>query len=366
MIPGLVRGAHDGPPRKRSGKGWFVRDAMVVVVMALVVFVAFTQMAWFTIQRDVGDRVLVDIPEGATLREIGSILGESNVIRSPRKFVLTVRLLRLTERLQAGTYEFGPSVSELDVLMALRYGEIAGRRVTVPEGYRASQIAVLLESILDIDAAVFMELVHDPDLMISLGVTAPSLEGYLHPDTYHMKLDTSAREAIVAMVGETTRFLDLRKAARAESMGMSLHEVLTLASIIESEALFARERSRISAVYHNRLTHDWRLEADPTVRYALGNYRRKLYFKDLDVDSPFNTYRYAGLPPGPICSPGDACILAALYPLEGSGDFFFVANVDGTHTFSRTFAEHVKAKERIRAEREGDAGGFSLDTGDDG
>jgi UPF0755 protein len=365
MAP-IARGGHDGPPRGPRGRAWFIRDVAIVAVMAVVVFLAFTQMSWFTVRRDIGERVLVEVPAGATLREISSILGESGIIRSPRKFVLTVRLLRLTERLQAGTYEFGPSVSELEVLMALRYGEVAGRRVTIPEGYRASQIAVLLESIVEADAAEFMELVHDPDLMRALDVTAPSLEGYLHPDTYHMKLDTSAREAILAMVGETMRFLEGEKLARAESMGLSLHEVLTLASIIESEALFDRERSRISAVYHNRLEQGWRLEADPTVRYALGKFRRKLYFKDLEVDSPYNTYRFTGLPPGPICCPGTASIEAALYPLEGSEDFFFVANLDGTHTFTRTFAEHVKAKERIKAERERRSGGFSLDTSDSG
>ena len=130
--------------------------------------------------------------------------------------------------------------------------------------------------------------------------------------------------------------------------------------------MFDRERRRISAVFHNRLRHGWRLEADPTVRYALGNYRRKLYYKDLDVDSPYNTYRYAGLPPGPVCSPGKASIRAALNPLPESEEFFFVANGDGTHTFSKTFSEHVKAKVRVRAPREPEDEGFSLDTDGNG
>jgi len=250
--------------------------------------------------------------------------------------------------------------------MALRYGDVAGRRVTIPEGYRASQVAALLEGVLDIDSGEFMELVHDPDVMNALGVTAPSLEGYLHPDTYNFRLDASSLEAINIMVGETMRFMDPALVARADSMDMTVHQVLTLASIIETEALFNSERPRISAVYHNRLREGWRLEADPTVRYALGTFRRRLYYKDLEVDSPYNTYRYTGLPPGPICNPGNASILAALYPEEDSEDFFFVANGDGTHTFSRTFAEHVKAKERARAQREGEDKGFSLDTDGNG
>jgi UPF0755 protein len=166
------------------------------------------------------------------------------------------------------------------------------------------------------------------------------------------------------MVDETMRVLDSRKAARAESLGMSIHEILTLASIIEMEAMLDGERGRISAVYHNRLERGWRLEADPTVRYAIGRFHRKLYYKDLDVDSPYNTYRRSGLPPGPICSPGKASIEAALYPAAEVEEFFFVANGDGTHTFSETFAEHVKARQRIERERE--AKEFSLDTGEGG
>ncbi len=357
---------HDLPLGKYRGRAWFLRDVVIVVFMALVVFVAFTQMAWFTIKHDIGHRELVVIDEGSTLRQIATDLKQHGVIRSATKFTLAVRLLRLTESLQAGTYEFGPRVSELDVLMALRYGEVAGRRVTIPEGYRASQVAALLESVLDIDSGEFMELVHDPDVMNQLGVSAPSLEGYLHPDTYNLRLDTSAREAINIMVGETMRFMDARLVARADSLSMTVHEVLTLASIVEAEALYNSERPRISAVYHNRLKAGWKLEADPTVRYALGTFRRRLYYKDLDVDSPYNTYRYAGLPPGPICNPGNASIMATLYPAKDCDDFFFVANGDGTHTFSRTFAEHVKAKERARAQRRGDKGGFSLDTNGNG
>jgi UPF0755 protein len=124
------------------------------------------------------------------------------------------------------------------------------------------------------------------------------------------------------------------------------------------------ERSRISAVYHNRLKKGMRLEADPTVRYATGKYTSRLLYGDLEVDSPYNTYRREGLPPGPICNPGTASVRAALFPLEGCGDIFFVSNGDGTHTFSRTYAEHQAARLRITAERE--ASQFPLDTGQDG
>lgn len=351
-------------PRRR--RLWFARDLLVVGVTALVAFGAFTQMVWFLSTRELDGRVLVRIPEGASVREIASILHDNGLVRDEDKFVMAVRALRLSGRLQAGLYEFGPVYSEFEVLTVLRSGVVAGRHILIPEGYRATQIADALEGVLGIDSDEFMQLVRDQETAASLGITASSLEGYLHPDTYRMRVGTTAEDAIETMVRETRRFFDVRKIARAESLGMTVHEVLTLASIVEAEAMFDRERRRISAVFHNRLRHGWRLEADPTVRYALGNYRRKLYFKDLEIDSPYNTYRYTGLPPGPVCNPGKASIVAALHPLLGSEEFFFVANGDGTHTFSKTFAEHVKAKARARAPGKAEGEGFSLDTDGNG
>jgi UPF0755 protein len=347
--------------RRMRGK-WFVRDLILVVVVALFTFGALTQAFWFLSVREIDGRVLVEIPEGANVRNIAVILHREGLVRDPAKFVLASQLLRLTKDLQAGTYEFGPEFSELQVLLALRYGEVAGRHVTIPEGYRASQIAGILESKLGIPSAEFMRLVNDPELMTDLGVSAPSLEGYLHPDTYRFRLGTTAREAVVRMVDETWRLFDSRRRARADSIGMTALEVLTLASIVEAEAMLDRERPRIAAVYHNRLEHGWRLEADPTVRYALGNYRRKVYYGDLDVDSPYNTYRNTGLPPGPICSPGTASIDAVLYPRRNTHDFFFVSNGDGTHTFSRTFEEHVRARNALSGAQEDSEGEFPLDT----
>ncbi len=355
--------------RGRYGRFWFVRDALAVVVTGLFLLAVFSQVHWLLSVHETDARILVEVPEGASVREIAGILEDAGLVGDAGKFVLAARVFRFTDRLQAGAYEFGPQFSELDVLMALRYGEVAGRHLTIPEGYRAAEIAALLDSALGIDAGEFMDLVHDPDFITELGITAPSLEGYLHPDTYRMRLNTTGRDAIRIMVAQTRRVFDERRAARAESLGMSELEVLTLASIIEAEAMFDRERSRISAVYHNRLESGWRLEADPTVRYATGNYRRKLYYGDLRAESPYNTYRNTGLPPGPISNPGRASIEAALYPLRGSDDFFFVANGDGTHTFTRTFNEHVRARERINRQsvpKGPETGEFSLDSGEGG
>ena len=185
-------------PRNRSlwsriRAKWFVRDLVLVMVIALAVFGLLTQAFWFLSARELDERVLVKIPEGASVRRIAEIFKEKGLVRDPDKFVLAARILGQTQNLQAGTYEFGPEFSELEVLLALKYGEVAGRHLTVPEGYRASQIAALLES----NARDRPGGVHGtrprPELMAELGVSAPSLEGYLHPDTYHFRLGTSAR-----------------------------------------------------------------------------------------------------------------------------------------------------------------------------
>jgi len=336
-------------PQKRR-RGWFVRDLVILSIVAVALFVFLVQGLAFLRTREMDRRLLVQIPLGAGFDEIAATLEGAGLVHDMRRFRLAAQILDMDDKLQAGAYEFGPQYSELELLLALSHGEVATRRVTIPEGYRIEQIAVLLEGAVGLDAEEFERLANDPEIVARFGFHAPSLEGYLYPDTYRVELDMKELDAIEMMTWETRGIIE-RQSARAESMGLSMHEVLTLASIIEAEALFDRERPRISAVYHNRLSIGHRLEADPTVRYAKGIYHRKLYYSDLRYESPYNTYRNSGLPPGPIGSPGASSIRAALYPLEECDDFFFVANGDGTHTFSRTFTEHVQARERISAQR---------------
>jgi UPF0755 protein len=341
-----------------------MRDLAIVCALALLLFVTLTEMLSFLSIREIGGRRVVKIPEGAGVLEISSILKAAGLVSDPLKFSFAARALGVANRLQAGAYEFGPEFSEFEVLLSLRYGDIAVRTVTVPEGYRAGQVAALLEQTIGIDAGEFTSLVRDPVFVAELGVTAPTLEGFLHPDSYRFDLETTPRDVIRRMVQKTWETYDKELEARAERLGMSTLDVMTLASIIESEAAVDSERSRISAVYHNRLKKGMRLEADPTVRYATGKYSVRLLYGDLEVDSPYNTYRHDGLPPGPICNPGSASVRAALFPLDGCDDLFFVSNGDGTHTFSRTYAQHQAARLRITAERE--ASQFPLDTGQGG
>jgi UPF0755 protein len=193
-----------------------------------------------------------------------------------------------------------------------------------------------------------MEATKDSTLLSEFRIRADSFEGYLFPDTYLLDWPIGAKEVVRRMAQRFTEVYATAIDTPSDSIVYDRKQIVTLASIIQAEAVFESEMPKISAVYHNRLKAGWRLEADPTVAYALGGVRRKLWYKDLRVDSPYNTYKYRGLPPGPICSPGGAALAAAASPEPGSENFYFVANGTGRHTFSKTYYEHLKAKHRIK------------------
>ncbi|HET7621112.1 MAG TPA: endolytic transglycosylase MltG, partial [Gemmatimonadaceae bacterium] len=192
--------------------------------------------------------------------------------------------------------------------------------------------------------------VRDSALRDELGITTPTLEGYLFPDTYIFSYGTQARAAVKELVRHFETVWQPEWNDRLRQLGMSRNEIVTLASIIEKEARLPEERPVISAVYHNRLRIGMPLQADPTVQYALGEHHERILYRDLEVESPYNTYRHTGLPPGPIASPGKASIEAALFPASVPY-LYFVADSDGHHEFRSTFKEHREAKQRIRRER---------------
>ena len=242
--------------------------------------------------------------------------------------------------MRAGTYELGASRSPLQILSALVAGDVLRVRVTLPEGLTCEQSFTLLAEHLGVSIDSLRAVATDAGWLDSLGLPPGGPEGYVFPETYLFEPGTSARALLLTPVEACLERLDAARRARAAELGLSPHAALTLASIIEAESPDSLERRRISAVYHNRLRMGWRLEADPTVAYALGRPGEHLTHADLAVESPYNTYRHPGLPPGPICNPGLVSLDAALWPLEGCQDLFFVARGDGTHAFSRTLAEH--------------------------
>jgi UPF0755 protein len=298
-----------------------------------------------------------EVHKGETLREVEARLETMGILSRRSPLALWGRITGLDRRIKAGLYVFTPAQSAREILKALVEGRTRRLYVTIPEGWWLDRILPRLGEALRIPGDELASAAADTAWVVSLGLPGPGLEGYLFPETYAFEYGMPAREVLGYMVRMCLARFDEPRRQRAASLGLSLHDVLTLASIIQAEAAIEEEMPRISAVYHNRLRQRRRLEADPTVAYALRHMGQRLWERDLRVDSPYNTYRRAGLPPGPICSPGLASIDAALHPLERCQDLYFVARGDGSHVFSRTLAAHNRAREAIRRARPQVTGG---------
>jgi len=313
------------------------------VAIALGVFVACVA----TCGRSDGAATRVVIPPGATMRTAADSLAKAGVIPWAKVFRVYAAVRHSDRGIKAGTYLLHRHSGWATVLDALRAGKGIVHIVTIPEGLSLSQIEPLIASKLgqpldSVDLAV-----RDTAWLHRLHIPTPTLEGYLFPDTYTFPDGTSARAAVDAMLRRFEQVWRPEWTARLDSIPLSRHGVMTLASIVEKEARLAQERPIIAAVYLNRLRDGMLLEADPTVQYALGRHVARVFYKDLEVESPYNTYRNKGLPPGPIASPGRASIEAALYPANVPYEYF-VALPDGHHEFRRDLAGHMQAKLEAR------------------
>lgn len=287
--------------------------------------------------------VFVDIPHGASSRFIADLLAQKGVVASSWDFLGARSLSHAT--LQAGEYEFIKPASAAEVVARIGRGDTYFIRLVIPEGYNIYDMVGAVAKLGTIPEADFLKAARDPSLIKDLDPQAPTLEGYLFPDTYHLKRTTTARQLCLMM---TDRF----RAQWVALKGQRIHHTVTLASLIEREARVPAERPVIASVFRNRLQAGMRLGCDPTVVYAAlveGNYRGKIYRSDLERDSPWNTYKVQGLPPGPIASPGLSSLQAALHPAD-TEFLYFVAKGDGsgTHTFSQNYSEHQEATELLR------------------
>ena len=306
------------------------------------------------------DVVVVDVPPGASAKEVGQALFDRGVIASVRQFETIVGLLGYADRLAAGTYDFEPDLLTLEVIERIRNGVISELVVTIPEGLQLGEIVDRFAQATPLTASALLTAAAAPGLADgTLAASRPgggSLEGYLFPSTYVVSRLATPEEILRAMLERFDDQFPIALRAEMASQG-GLHAVLTVASIVEREAAIPAERPLIASVFWNRLRREMRLEADPTVQYALalnpagratfGYWKSPLTEEDLQVQSPFNTYLVPGLPPSPIASPGLASILAALRPAE-TGLFFFVARGDGGHLFAETFEEHVENVDRVQ------------------
>jgi UPF0755 protein len=287
---------------------------------------------------------------GETAVAIGEELQSRGLIRSALTFRLMVESRGVGDRLAAGEYVLSPSMTTGEVVDRVTRGDTRrGPMFSVPEGWSAREIAQQLDAQKMLSGREFMDLVQASPPIMSQAPPGSSLEGYLFPDSYELNTRTTVNDLVRSMLEQLERRFDVSLRNKGAERGLTPHQVLTLASIIEREAAYPAERPLISAVYLNRLSAGMRLQADPTVQYAVapldpggvpgGFWKRDLTMDDLQVASPYNTYRQVGLPPGPICNPGIDSIRAAVDPAPV--DFmYFMAKGDGMHAFARTEAEH--------------------------
>jgi UPF0755 protein len=294
--------------------------------------------------------LVVDIPAHEGLLGIADRLADAGVVRSRAAFIALSAARGSVRRLKAGEYEVPRDASTMDVVGLLESGRVRQHSVLHPEGATLSELARVFEAARLAPADDVIRAANDPAVLKTLGVEGPSLEGYLFPDTYQFVRGMSVEEMLGRMVQRTRSRLTPERLARAKARGLDAHGLLTLASIIEREAVDPDEQRLISAVFWNRLNLDMPLQADPTVQYAVAKERRTLTRADLATDNPYNTYARRGLPPGPIASPGLPAIDAALDPAPVKY-LYFVARDDRRHTFSTTISEHNVAVSRYRMSR---------------
>ncbi len=323
------------------------RRAMVLGLLLLVFGGLLTCLGQLQPAGQASQVVVLEIAEGESFSEVAQRLRAHRMIKSVWAFVWMGRLRGLDRKIIPGEYEFHGGMSPVRILRKLSRGEVRHYTVTIPEGFSAKQIADALHEKQLADRAEYLRFTRDPALIHRLGLSVNDLEGYLFPDTYLLTRHMRPEVIIQTMVSRFWQIVTEDDRARAKALGFSLHQVVTLASVIEKEAARSDERALISGVFHNRLRHNIPLQSDPTVIYVLHEFDGDLRKKDLAIDSPYNTYRVPGLPPGPIANPGKASIHAALYPAS-TEYLYFVSRNDGSHEFSATLADHQRAVQKYQ------------------
>jgi UPF0755 protein len=287
------------------------------------------------------------VTSGQPLAVTAEELQRRQIVQSAFKFRLVARLDGYDRRLKAGEYSLKSSMTPREILALMEKGTVRLHRVTVPEGLTILQIADLIEKSGLGRAADIITRAVDPAYAHAQGIDAPSLEGYLYPETYFFPKTVTADGILAAMLQAFRSAFPPEWVRRAAELGFSVHEAVTLASIIEKETGEPAERPLIASVFHNRLKRGMRLETDPTVIYAIKDFDGNLTRKHLETPTPFNTYIIRGLPPGPIANPGRDALKAALYPVQ-SDYLFFVSKNNGTHQFSTNAADHHRAVQQYQ------------------
>ena len=323
-----------------------VRLVWVLALGVLAVGLVTARSVWTRIhtpyQGHTAAEQFIDIPSGSGPAAIGRRLVEAGIVRDAWTFRAALWWSGRARELKAGEYQFVGPLSAIDVVLKLVRGEVFARRLTFPEGLTLAEMAEIFEGKGFGTAAQFLEAASDASAIRELDPASTNLEGYLFPETYALPRGTPASRLVEMMVERFMSVFDERLRGLAKDQGLTTRQVVTLASLVEKETGQASERPLVAAVYRNRLKVGMGLQADPTVVYALrlaGRYDGNIRRQDLAIDSPYNTYRYRGLPPGPIAAPGAASLEATLMPADVDY-LYFVSRNDGSHAFARTLSEH--------------------------
>ena len=337
--------------KKKSTYKWSV----FVSIPLLVIVVLIIYSAWFFAQTVVLKKTIDIQIQDQSISKTVQLLEQKGIISSPFPMLMIAELYGtwLNKQCVIGEYRILPTLTHGQLLKLIFSGKQSYTvNVSFPEGIQVKKIASICAQKLGIDSAEFIELAHKDSLLKHHLIKGNSLEGYLMPDTYNFYWKQNPHEIISKLLAVQSSFWNETCFEKVQKQSLNKHQILTLASIIEAEAIVDEERPIISGVYHNRLKKGMNLAADPTVQYALGKSKRLLY-SDLKIDNPYNTYRFSGLPPGPINCPGRQSILAAIQPAKHQY-YFFVALGDGSgkHVFSETAIQHMKAVQSYRKQRQ--------------
>jgi len=327
---------------------------LVLLLVGVVALVAVVRWRVLPDGETLGEPVRVLVPVGASFRQAADSLEAAGVISDARQFSWYARLRGRDRTIRAGTYALPPGERWDALIDALHTGRGVVATVTIPEGWLLRQMLPVLARSLEVSLDSLQVAVRDSALRARVGTPVGDLEGYLFPDTYTFPVGTSARQVVAAMVARFERAWLPEWDARLAALGRTRHEVVTLASIVEKEVRLVEEAPVVAAVYWNRLRIGMPLQADPTVIYALGRPTPRVMYADLEVKSPYNTYRNPGLPPGPIAAPGAAALAATVHPAQVPYRYF-VAHPNGHHEFRTTYREHLQAIREVRAQARTDS-----------
>ena len=332
-----------------------VERSLKLIAPYLAVYLFVTGLTFYLTmnhwpQTNIDSMEKVRIDQGTTLSNISDKLNKRGLVSNKWVFKFLIKIKGLEKSMQAGTFRLSNVHTNNEVINDIVFGSPDRKKITFLEGWNMNQVARHLSKELDFNYSEVIKLLSDKKLIRDLQINSNTLEGYLFPETYYFFEGVDKTSVIKRLVKEHKKFWNNANLSKADSLGFTPYEIITLASIIEGEAIYDSERSIISAVYHNRIKIGMKLQADPTVQYIIDDGPRRLLNKDLRIKSPYNTYIYQGLPPGPINSPGKQSLIAALSP-QDNDYLYFVAKGDGYHTFSRNEKEHERAKRAFQRVR---------------